>query len=72
MKSLFIFGLFEDTYFGRFCFAIMQIVVIWAILGLVYVSHTKSDILLNLIQLSCYILFMFSTHNRMERQKWTF
>ena len=74
IKELFKFGLFEDTLFSRFLFVIMNLIAIWSILGLIFISETKSDIILNLIQLICYFLFILSTYHRMydykETQYW--
>lgn len=71
IKKLFTFGLCKDTPFAIFVFIMMQLVCIWSICGLTFASKTTSDIVMNIFQLICYILFMLSSYHRMKDHKET-
>ena len=71
IKKLFTFGLCKDTPFAIFVFIMMQLVGVWGICGLTFASKTTSDIVMNIIQLICYILFMLSSYHRMKYRKET-
>lgn len=69
IKNLFTFGFVKDTPFARFMFLSMQLIFINSICGLAFLSTKTDDIILNLIQLICYLLFMLSSYHRMKDYK---
>ena len=71
IRNLFKYSLIEDKPFATFVFIMMQLVGIWSICGLTFASKTTSDIVMNIFQLICYILFMLSSYHRMKDHKET-
>lgn len=66
MRGIFHYGLKNETFLGKIFFILMHCILVWAILGLVYVSNTKHDLICNAIQILCYLLYMLSLYHRME------